>query len=99
VSSLAAAYALGVFDQLVDAGEEVAAPEPEAMAGAGQADVTSGTFEEPHAQLRLEIVDLPPQRRLRDAEPGGCPGEGAGLGDGDEVAEVTELHLTDAWQV
>lgn len=96
---IAAAYARGVFDQLVDASQEVAAPQPEAVAGAREPDVTPGTLEEPHAQLRLEIVDLPPERRLRDAQAGGGPGEGTGLGDGDEVAEVTELHLVDAWRV
>jgi hypothetical protein len=82
-----------MLGELGDAGEQLAASEQEAFARAGHTNATPRALEEPDTQLRLEIVDLPPQRRLSDAQPGGGSGEGARLGDRDEVAEVTELHF------
>jgi hypothetical protein len=38
-------------------------------------------------------VNLTPQRRLRDAQPGRRSGEGARLGDDDEITEVAQLHF------
>jgi len=48
---------------------------------------------ERNTKLLLEVANLTPQRRLRDAQLCGRAGEGAGVGDRDEIAEVTQLHL------
>jgi hypothetical protein len=45
-------------------------------------------LEQAHPELRLEVVDLPPQRRLRDAQLCGGAAEGSRIGDGDEVPEM-----------
>jgi predicted metal-dependent enzyme (double-stranded beta helix superfamily) len=92
-SNFAAAHGLRMLGELVDAGEQIAAPEQEAFARARHTNPAPRTLEEPDTQFRLEVVHLPPQRRLSDVQPGGGSGEGARLGDRDEVAEVTELHL------
>ena len=44
------------------------------------------------AQLPLQRADLLGQRGLRDVHALGGPGEVPGVGDGDEVAELLELH-------
>jgi hypothetical protein len=89
---LAAAHRMGVLGQLVDPVEQLAAPTQEAFSCARQTNSAPGALEEPDAQLHLEVVDLPPQRRLGDTQSSGGPREGARLGDRDEVSEVTELH-------
>jgi hypothetical protein len=89
----AAPYGLCMFGELVNASEQCAAPGQEAFASACHTNSASRTLKEPDTQLHLKVADLSPQRRLGDAQPGGGSGEGARLGDRDEVAEVTELHL------
>lgn len=46
------------------------------------------------AQLGLECADVLRERRLRDPDPLGRPGERALLGHGDEALELTEVHPT-----
>jgi hypothetical protein len=65
----------------VDAGQQFAAPAQEAFARACYTNPAASTPEEPDTKLRLEVADLPPQRRLSDVQPGGGSGEGARLGD------------------
>jgi hypothetical protein len=45
-----------------------------------------------HAELGLEPPDLLRERRLGDVQPVGGAAEMALLGDGDERAQVSELH-------
>jgi hypothetical protein len=89
---LATAHRVRMLGQLGDTVEQLAAPAQETVSLARQTNPTPGALEEPNAELHLQVVDLPPQRRLGDAQSSGGSGEGARLGDGDEVPEVTELH-------
>ena len=54
----------------------------------------SDALEQRRADLALEVADLTGERRLRDVEPRGRSAEVELVGDGDEVPEVTEFHLT-----
>ena len=54
----------------------------------------SNALEQRRADLALEIADLTGERRLRDVEPRGSPSEVKLFGDGDQVPEVAEFHLT-----
>jgi predicted metal-dependent enzyme (double-stranded beta helix superfamily) len=89
---LAAAHRVRMLGELLDVGEELSASSEEAFPLARQTNLSPRALEEPDPQLCLEVVDLAPERRLRDAQPSGGAGEGARLGDGHEVPEVTELH-------
>ena len=48
--------------------------------------------EELDVELGLERLDLLAERRLLHAQPLGRPGDMLLLGDGDEIAEMTQLH-------
>ncbi len=52
-------------------------------------------FEEPEPHLLLQVADLTAQRRLRDVCASGGAAEVELLGDGREVAEVTQFHDAD----
>jgi hypothetical protein len=92
------AHRLGVLAELGGRGQEIAAARQEPLAVTRQLDPTSRAVEEPDAELRREVVHLPRQRGLRDAEPGRRARERPRLGDGQEVAEMTELHRTMPWR-
>jgi hypothetical protein len=51
--------------------------------------------EELGAELTLETADLLGERRSRQVKPLRGPAEMELLGDGDEVAQLTELHAAD----
>src|SRR6478672_8840317 len=51
-------------------------------------------LEQRHADLTLEVTDLPAQWRLRDPQALGGAAEVGLLGHRDEVAEMSELHAT-----
>jgi hypothetical protein len=61
--------------------------------GRGERDATRATLQQRHANLEFEVADLPAQRRLRGMEPplGGI-GQAAFLGNGNEIAQVAQLH-------
>ena len=63
-------------------------------AGLRQLDAAVGPLQEPDPELGLELADLLAHRGLRDVQALGRAAEVQLLGDGDEVAEVPELHLT-----
>src|SRR6201746_1082958 len=46
-----------------------------------------------HVEMVLQRFDLLTERRLPDVEPGGGAGQVPGLGNGQEVAQVSELHM------
>src|SRR5262245_43430058 len=54
-------------------------------------------MEQGDAQLLLQLPDLLTQGRLRDAQAGGGAAEVQLLGDGQEVAQVAELHRIDSY--
>lgn len=49
-------------------------------------------LEQAHTHLALQIADLHRQRRLADVQPCRRAGEVELLCDGDEVAQMTQLH-------
>jgi hypothetical protein len=52
-----------------------------------------------HAQFPFQRLDLRRQRRLRHVQPFGRAREVAGLGHGDEVAQLAQFHDTEIlWQ-
>jgi hypothetical protein len=85
--------ALGEF--VLGAGEFVedgAGAREEASAQFGEADGPAEAIEEAAAKLGFEFLDLLGERWLRDVALFGGAGEGAGVGDGAEVAELVEFH-------
>src|SRR3954451_19237741 len=61
-------------------------------AGLGQLDAARLAVEQLHIELVFERADLLAQGRLLDAEPFRRAGDMALLGNGDEVAKVTQFH-------
>ena len=78
----------------VDRGEDLAAALEQHLAGGRELDAARGAVEQRLAELGLEAADLLRERRLRDVQPLGGAAEVPLLGDGDEVAQVPELHVT-----
>lgn len=68
-------------------------------AGLGQVDAMVVADEEVEPKLALELADLPAQRRLGDVEPLGSAAEVQLVGNGNEVAEMPELHTRRKWCV
>ncbi|MNR35323.1 hypothetical protein D3C85_1531570 [compost metagenome] len=62
-------------------------------ASLGQVDVPHLTQKQPRAQFRFHVLDLPGQRWRCNAQLLGGTGEIALPGDGQEVAEVTDVHF------
>jgi len=88
----AATHGVRVLDELLSTRQQLAASQQQVFTGTGHAHPAARALEEPDAQLGLEVVNLPPQRGLRDAQSRGGSREGARLGDRDEIPEVTEIH-------
>ena len=62
------------------------------FARVGQADGAAEAVEQARAQFALQFEDLLGERRLRDMRLLGGTAEGAGFGDGAEVAKLVEFH-------
>ncbi len=62
------------------------------LAEIGEADGAAETIEEAAAEFGFEFLDLLGERGLSDVAFFGGAGEGAGVGDGGEVAELVEFH-------
>src|SRR5262245_5186736 len=77
----------------VDPDERVAAASEHVVARGGETHPAARAVEQPHAQLGLQVPDLPRQCRLRDVQPRRCAGEAFGLGNRDERSQVTESHV------
>src|SRR5678810_4216 len=60
----------------------------------GELHTAGDALEQRRADLALEVADLPRERWLRDVESGGSSTEVKLFGDGDEIPEVAEFHLT-----
>jgi hypothetical protein len=72
--------------------EDGASAGEEGFAEVGEADGAAEAVEETATELGFELEDLLGERGLRDVAFFGGPGEGAGVGDGAEVAELVEFH-------
>ena len=62
------------------------------VSGLRQRDALTMADEQRDAELILELFDVPAQRRLRDVEPLGGFGHAGFFRDGNERAQVTEIH-------
>jgi hypothetical protein len=60
----------------------------EERAGFGEAQRPEPFFDQFHAEIFLELLDLPAERRLGDVQPLGSPGEIPFFRHGDEVSQV-----------
>src|SRR5262249_10327707 len=91
-AGLAARGAPGQVGGALRRGQGAARLAEEGDAGVGQAAPAVRAIEQADAELVLERADLLAERRLRHVQAGGRAREVQLLGDGDEVAEVAELH-------
>ena len=89
---LAARGAARVLDRGVDGGEDLARALEQHLAGGRELDAARGAVEQRLSELGLEAADLLRERRLGDVQAFGGAAEVPLLGDGDEVAQVPELH-------
>ena len=64
------------------------------LAGGSDFDSAGGAMQQLHAELGLQRPDLARQRRLGDVQPVGGTPEMTLLGDGHEIAQVTQFHQT-----
>jgi hypothetical protein len=64
----------------------------------GEADGAAEAVEEAAAEFGFELEDLLGERGLRDVAFFGGSGEGAGVGDGGEVAKLVEFHREESNQ-
>src|SRR5262249_37661686 len=62
--------------------------------GIGQLHAARPSPKQPHVELALQRANPLTERRLLHAEPFGRPRDVALLGHGDEIAKVSELHLS-----
>ncbi len=82
--------------QPVDFAQNVLRALQQPLARCGQPDAAPDTIEQKKAQFALELLDLPRQRRLRDAQIVAgfakiLPPRGL-----DEIAELAQVHFDDA---
>jgi hypothetical protein len=84
--------ALGRAPRALRLGERQACFREEGEAGGGELHAARDAREERRADVALEVADLPAQRRLGDVQARRRAAEVQLLGDGDEVAQVAELH-------
>ncbi len=78
----------GVLDRFQDAQRVLV----EGRARRGQLHLPGGTGEQLGTELGLQLADRLRKRGLRHVQPRGRPAEVAGLGDGDEVTQMSQLH-------
>lgn len=81
-----AGYTLG----LRQVGQQAPRPFQEGLASQCQARQARGAFEQRRAQLLLQFLDLPAQRRLGDVQPLGGSAEAAAFGDFHEVTQLAD---------
>ena len=89
---LAALHAPRLARGVLDRGEDLARADEERRPGGGQLDLALVAQQQRRADLLLELADLLAQRRLGHVQALRRAAEVQLLGDGDEVAQVSELH-------
>ena len=65
----------------------------EYLAVLGQRHAFCVATKQHHVEMVLQRFDLLTERRLPDVEPGGGAGQVPGLGDREEVAQVSKFHM------
>jgi len=90
---LPAGQAFGLCKCLLQAVEHLSGLDQECLPDACQRGGPGGPLEQLQAELFLELTDRVAQRRLRDQQSLGGPGEVRRLGDGDERSQVPQLHI------
>src|SRR5262245_43161537 len=90
---LAACRALGGFNRVIELRERCARLIEERAAGFGQLDTARLATEELHVKLTLDRLELLTERRLLHAKPFGRSRDVRFLSDGDEVAQMPQLHV------
>lgn len=78
---------------VVDLGQDPTGPWKEGPTGVGQHHSPGLAVEELRAEGRLQAPKLLTERRLGDVAPHRGPGDAAGLGGRDEIAELVDLHM------
>ena len=85
-------HALGRNLHLLYAAEDLQGLFEEQLARIAKPQRTAGAGDQGHAQFLLQQLDLAAQRRLGDMQLFGSAGEVALAGDGDEIAQLTQVH-------
>ena len=62
----------------------------------GEIDTVATADQELGAEVELELLEPPGERRLADADPLGGVGDRAGIGDGEKGPEQDEIHTCDS---
>ena len=93
VAGLAPAGRLGSGERLVDRAQRGAGRLQQRLAGLRELHAAGRALQQRHAELLLEPGDRGAERLLGDVHAGGRAREVQLLGDGDEVAQVPQLHI------
>jgi hypothetical protein len=80
-------------EKVVGGPDELLCPAQEAVACGRQHDARAYSLEERHADFLLELANVATQRRLGDVQSLRGPCEVELLGDNDESAQMTEVHI------
>jgi hypothetical protein len=86
------AQGLRSFPERFGVGQQPPRPTKQFVTVSGQNDLATDPIEQPHAQLLLQVSDLPGEGRLGPVQAAGGERDAARVGDGHEVPEVPELH-------
>ena len=84
--------ARGLADPVVDLGEH-ATGRASTRSPRGGHDLRAGAPQQPHAERVLQSGQGARHGGLRHPEPEGGVGEAPGVGDGDQAAQVPQLHI------
>ena len=80
-------------ERMIDVGQNRTGVGEQRRSGVGELDAARQATEQLHVELALQRANLLAERRLLHAEPLGRPRDMPFLGDGDEIAKMTELHV------
>jgi hypothetical protein len=83
----------GLHPQLVSMRQQVSSLWKQCRTRRGQHDSPAVAIEESDFEVTLQSLDLLGERRTGDVQPVSGPAEVQLLGDGDEVAQLAQLHL------
>jgi len=83
-----------VLRRLLGLREDSARMDEKAPPRLGERHPPLGALEQAHAEFVLQVADLHAERGLPDMYAFGCAGEVELLGHGNEIAQVTQFHLS-----